>query len=104
MRSVLTVKNRKEIADGTYDIDAALAKGWTDLDQSRYDSYQQRYETQKKDWEARKGAELDGEGTKNTASARESAPIDGDEDVEMGDDGEEDRSPEGGGFTAVNRG
>lgn len=35
----------------------------------------------------------------------ESRQPDGDEDVEMGDDGEEARSPEGGGgFTAVNQG
>jgi non-histone protein 10 len=101
MRPVLTVENRKAIADGSFDVEKALAVGWKEIDEEQRATYQRKFEESKKPAEPEKGSET----SKAAAGIEgESKPTEeADEDVEMADDGE---SPAGdaGGFTAVNRG
>lgn len=96
------VKNRKAIADGTYDVERSLAQGWRDLDEEKHADFQQRFEQMKKAWEVEKEVGVGGGGARQTVFDGESRHLE-DDDVEMGEDGEEGRSPEGGGFTAVNQ-
>lgn len=101
MRPILTVDNRKAIADGSFDVEKALAVGWQDIDEDQRAAFQRRYEESKKLAEPEKGSEA----SKTAAGIDgESKPAEeGDEDVEMADDGES-AAGDAGGFTAVNRG
>jgi non-histone protein 10 len=102
MRPVLTVENRKAIADGSFDVEKALAVGWQDIDEDQRLTFQRRFEESKKAAEPEKASEA----SRTAAGAdRESKPTEeADEDVEMGDDGDSPPAGDAGGFTAVNRG
>jgi non-histone protein 10 len=83
LRDVLIVQNRKAFNEGNWDPDRALAQGWRDMDEGRRGDFQTRYEEMRK---------------------AEKEAVKGDEDVEMGDGGDETEvAEETGGFTAVNQ-
>jgi non-histone protein 10 len=102
MRPVLTVENRKAIADGSFDVEKALAVGWQDIDEDQRLTFQRRFEELKKAAEPEKASEASraAAGADGESKATEEA----DEDVEMGDDGDSPPAGDAGGFTAVNRG
>ncbi|KAH8672059.1 putative HMG box-containing protein C10F6.08c [Tricladium varicosporioides] len=110
MRSILAVQNRKAIADGTFDMDAALARTWQNLADEQRDEFVQRFEQEKKQPGEKepsvqaavpRQAVFDGESRGGSTVATAD-----DEDVEMTSDGEGKTQPPAaaGGFTAVNRG
>jgi hypothetical protein len=104
-RPVLASEHRKEIAEGTYNVEQVLATGWSGLDATSKADFSQRYEQLKRQAEVEKEAS-------NSSGPRQAVfdaePRHADEDVEMGDDVEDAATPsavgESGGFTAVNRG
>jgi hypothetical protein len=106
LRSVITVKNRKAIADGTFDVERALATGWREMDEEQRGEFQRRLEGMKRTSDAEKEASVGGTGAGQSGFDGESRQTaEADEDVEMGEDGD-DGSRSGGevsGFTAVNR-
>jgi len=95
MKGVVIANNRKAIAEGTFDVDRALAMGWRDLDEMQREDFHRRVEVVKREGETGMG-ERQGpfEGEKQL----------GDEDVEMGDDVEEGGSHSGFDGPAVNQG
>ncbi|KAH8805679.1 putative HMG box-containing protein C10F6.08c [Xylogone sp. PMI_703] len=105
LRSVLTVKNRKAIAEGKYDVEMELASGWRNLDATEQARFQDRFDAMKKGQQEGKDEPSAGEKDGEKSEQAEQ----GDEDVEMADEHEE-AEPEaengaggGGGFTAINR-
>jgi len=81
LRDVLIVANRKALNEGTWDPDQALAQGWRNMDELQRGDFQRRFENLKKSENGK-----------------------ADEDVEMGDGGDEtEAAEESTGFTAVNR-
>lgn len=114
VRESLTASNREGIANGTFDVEQGLARGWQRLDDEERASYQAKYEDLKKAAEAEKANEK--EKGKDKEKGSEASPVaaslepkpteEADEDVEMGEDGDEASQPgeDAGGFTAVNRG
>jgi non-histone protein 10 len=100
----LASEHKKEIAEGTYQVENVLAAGWSGLDEPTKSSFVQRFDALKKQLEADK--EAGSSGPRQTVF--DAAPGHGDEDVEMGDDATDAGTPnitgESGGFTAVNRG
>lgn len=103
LRSVITVKNRKAIADGSFDVERALAVGWQDMDEEQRGDFQRRFEEMKKASELEKGGEASRGAAGYAGESKHAAEAD--EDVEMGEDGDDGSPPGGdaGGFTAVNR-
>ncbi|RDL34324.1 putative HMG box-containing protein C10F6.08c [Venustampulla echinocandica] len=112
LRSVVAVTNRKGLADGSYDIEEGLARGWRDMNEEQKNEFQSRFDKMKKGAGAEKDtvtaptapkqAVTDGESRTDNAAGTTN---DADEDVEMGEDGDEPpAAPAEGGFTAVNRG
>jgi non-histone protein 10 len=102
MRSVITVSNRKAIADGTFDVERALATGWRDLEEPKREEFSRRFDELKREWEAEKAGGTDT--IKGNDDDTETKTVEGDEDVEMGEDGDADEANgEGAGFTAVNK-
>jgi len=98
----LAEDHKKEIAEGTYNIEEGLAIGWSGLDEPTKSSFLQRFEAMKKQLEADK--EAGSSGPRQTVF--DAAPVHVDEDIEMGDTdvGTPSAAGEnGGGFTAVNR-
>jgi non-histone protein 10 len=102
MRSIVQTNNRQAIADGTFDVEGALARAWRELPEPEKQDYQIRIEVAKKqNAEAEKAAtpvaprqavfDSESRGGSTIATAE-------DEDVEMRDEGAAE-----GGFTAVNR-
>jgi len=82
----------KAMRDPTFDMNAALAKGWSSLDGDKKDEYTRRFELMERPSDSEKQA----------GAMRPSD--EGDEDTEMGDDvATPSGGGEGGGFTAVNR-
>lgn len=102
MRPALARENRKAIADGSFDVEKALAVGWQDIDDEQRAEFQKKFEESKKPAEPEKGAEA----SQPAADVEgESKPAEeADEDVEMGDGESATGGDVGGGFTAVNRG
>jgi len=79
--------------DPTYDVESALARGWSSLDTDKKEEYSRKFDEMKQ-------IEKDG-----TASLSRPTGFDeGDEDIEMTEDVDTPVGVEGGGFTAVNRG
>jgi non-histone protein 10 len=99
----LASEHKKEIAEGTYDIDMGLATGWSALDEPTKRDFLQRFEFLKKQLEVEK--EVGSSGPRQTVF--DAAPSHADEDVEMAEDATDAGTPsvagESGGFTAVNR-
>ncbi|PQE21691.1 HMG box protein [Rutstroemia sp. NJR-2017a WRK4] len=100
LRSILMVQHRREIKEGAFDIELALAKGWREMDDSTRADYEQKFKALQ--------TEKNGNGAGAAANL--------DDDVEMADSGREeggsfagngDANGEGaaggGGFTSVNR-
>ena len=101
-RPLLAVEHKKEILEGTYDIDNILAQGWSGLDKPTRDDFLQRFEYLKKQVEAEKEAGFVGP----RQTVFDAAPSHADEDVEMAEDATDAGTPSvagEGGFTAVNR-
>ncbi|PMD40534.1 hypothetical protein L207DRAFT_512005 [Hyaloscypha variabilis F] len=97
-RPLLAGEHKKEIADGTYNIEGGLAAGWSSLDEPTKSNFLQRFEAMKKQIDADKAT-----GPRQTVF--DAAPGHIDEDIEMGDTdvGTPSAAGESGGFTAVNR-
>lgn len=95
---MITVQNRKGIADGTFDITRALATGWQEMEEAQRSDFQRRFEAIKKGWQVEK------EFAAGHSTARHGS-LDGekDEDTEMGD-GEENGGANRSGFIPINRG
>jgi non-histone protein 10 len=116
VREGLTSSNREGIANGTFDVEQSLARGWQRLNDEERASYQAKYEDLKKAGEVEKANEKEkGKSKEKGTEASRAAPDFGverkhieeaDEDVEMGEDGDDASQPgeDVGGFTAVNRG
>ncbi len=86
----------KPVAD---DIDAALARGWSQMNGEQQASYSQRLNEMKNEREARTG----GGGVSHSAFDGESRHTEeADEDVEMGEGSATPGAATSGGFTAVN--
>lgn len=104
-RPILATEHQKEIAEGTYNIEQALAAGWSSLDAVRKADFMTRNEQLKRAAETEKDTGGSSSGPRQTVFDAEKRV---DEDVEMGEDAEEAGTPsaagELGGFTAVNRG
>lgn len=101
MRPVLTLDNRKAIADGSFDVEKTLASGWQDIEEDQRALYQKKFEESKKGAGPEKGSEAP---QASAGAEAEGKPAEeADEDVEMAD-GESPPTGEAGGFTAVNRG
>jgi len=83
--------------DPTYDVESALARGWSSLDGDKKDEYTRKFEQMKRSADAEKDGGI--------SASRPATFEEGDEDVEMGDDvaTPSGGGAEGGGFTAVNR-
>jgi non-histone protein 10 len=101
MRPVLTLDNRKAIADGSFDVEKQLAAGWQDIEEDQRALYQKKYEDSKKGAAPEKASETPraSAGAEGEGKPTEEA----DEDVEMAD-GDSPPAGDAGGFTAVNRG
>lgn len=101
MRSVIMVQNRKEIADGNFDVDQTLSWKWRDLGvggQKRYvDSFQAMNDAALKE-------DADAGGRVMGLDAAADTPEAEGEDTEMPDEAEAVGEEAEGGFTAVNRG
>jgi len=85
VRSVLLVAHRKEIKAGTYDVEQDMARKWQQLGPEGQSPYQKRLEKGQEYEGYREAVEKDiGKyvGEKETREAEE--------DVEMGEDGEDD--------------
>lgn len=114
VREGLISSNREGIANGTYDVEQSLARGWQRLNDEERASYQAKYEDLKKaadiekanDKEKAKNKEKGSEASRAAPDAERKHVDEADEDVEMGDDGDEasQAGEDVGGFTAVNRG
>jgi non-histone protein 10 len=104
MRSVLAERHTKEITDGSFDIEGALARGWSALDEEGRGEFLRKFEQAKKAAEVEKEAGAGGGGARQTLF--DAGSRNADEDVEMAEEGDGVDTPsgEGGGFTAVNRG
>ncbi|KAG9237007.1 putative HMG box-containing protein C10F6.08c [Amylocarpus encephaloides] len=112
-RSLLQTNNRRALADGTFDIEEALARGWRDLGEEQKLEHQKRYDEVKKSVSNEKSSGPAPAAPKQTVFDSESRPAstaptadEPDEDVEMADDGDEppQAAAAEAGFTAVNRG
>jgi len=102
MRSVLMVKHRQQIKDGTYDVDKALAEGWQHIGSDKQEEFYKRFDKEKKKAEAER--ELAKETAASGADADTPMKDEGeDEDVQMPDEVEEAEGEADSGFTAVNR-
>jgi hypothetical protein len=82
--------------DPTYDVETALARGWSGLDGDKKDEYTRKFE------QIKRSGEIEKEG--GLSSSRPTAFDEGDEDIEMTEDIATPSAAESGGFTAVNRG
>jgi non-histone protein 10 len=109
LSSILSVKNRKGLADGTYDLEQELAKGWQSLDAPQKEDFQARFEKMKKEWDAEKetGGARRTDVERSTPTPAPAPRQTEDEDVEMTEGAGSPSVASGadtGGFTAVNRG
>jgi hypothetical protein len=88
----------KEKADPTYDVESALARGWSTLEGDKKDQFTQRFEQIKREGAASGSSRPPVvEGENNHVEER-------DEDVEMGEDaGTPSGAGDAAGFTAVNK-
>jgi non-histone protein 10 len=104
MRSVLAEKHTKEIADDSFEIEGALARGWNALDEDGQGEFLRKFEQVKKAAEVEK--EVGAGGGRAGQTLFDGGSRNADEDVEMAEEGDDVDTPsgEGGGFTAVNRG
>lgn len=98
---MLTVKHRKAIADGTYDVERELASSWRNLDASKQAEFQERFDALKK-------AQQEGKEDSSAVENKEEVKAEqADEDVEMADEPEEAEqdaeNSAAGGFTAINQ-
>ncbi|TAQ88355.1 hypothetical protein B7494_g3305 [Chlorociboria aeruginascens] len=102
-RSVMMVQNRQAMAEGTFDIERALAIGWRDLAPEAAEEFHRRFELEKRKWESvEKEVGIGGGGARQSIFDGEGNGANGDEDIEMKDEVEVGGGG-GGGFTAVNR-
>lgn len=95
----LAEQYKDEIVAGTYNVEAALAQGWSTLDPEKKAECSQRFEQTKRATELEK----EGGGGLPRTAVFDAPADDGDEDVEMGDEAGT-PATEAGGFTAVNQG
>lgn len=86
----------KSKEDPTYDVDSALARGWSSLDGDKKDEYNRKFEQLKRS--------ADVEKDNGASTSRPVAFDEAGEDIEMGEDVATPGGAEAGGFTAVNRG
>ena len=96
--------------DGVYDVERVLAEEWQRMPADEQREYTLRWEILKKGWEAEKDHSVAGSGSGSAGGAARQGGFEGegttprvDDDVEMGEEGEEVPVGSGGGFTAVNR-
>ncbi|KUJ19281.1 uncharacterized protein LY89DRAFT_612890, partial [Mollisia scopiformis] len=80
--------------DPTYDVESALARGWSSLDGDKKDEYTRKFEQMKR------GEEFEKEG--GPSAAHPATFDEADEDIEMGEDAATPGGADAGGFTAVN--
>jgi len=102
------IANRQGIVDGTYDVERVLAEEWQRMPADEQREYTLRWEILKKGWEAEKDTSVVGSGSAGGAVRPGGFEGEGstprvDDDIEMGEEGEEAPVGGGGGFTAVNR-
>lgn len=89
--------------DPAYDIDGALARGWSTLDPDRVAQYVQHFEQIKNLAELSNSAPLAGAVSRQAVPDLETRQEEVDEDTEMADDTGTPAGAEAGGFTAVNK-
>ncbi|KAI1003919.1 hypothetical protein K3495_g4291 [Podosphaera aphanis] len=96
-RPRLAIEHRNEIAEGSYDIEAALSKGWSSLDAKKKEGYIQKFQRIMRDVDAERDAASSG-------TSKQSYVYGDEEDVEMADETSVPTVvPEFSGFTPVNR-
>lgn len=94
--------HRKEVAEGTFDVEGALARGWSGLDDEGKGEFHRKFEQMKRAADVEKEVGVGGGGALQTVFDGERRHLD--EDVEMAEEEEDAGTPgDVGGFTAVNR-
>jgi hypothetical protein len=84
MRSVLAKRHTKEIADGSFDIEGSLARGWSAMDEEGRAEFLRKFEQVKKAAEVKKQGGAGGGGARQTPF--DAGSRNADEDVEIAEE------------------
>jgi hypothetical protein len=104
LRSILLVQHRRDIKEGAFDVELALAKGWREMDDSTRAEYERKFkglQTEKNGNGAGASAGLDNDVEMADSGREEGGSLSGNGDANG--DGAAAGAAGGGGFTSVNR-